>query len=49
MIWPGRRLALALLVPMLLSLGLFVSEAVWTAVAVLDIVIATVALARSAR
>lgn len=44
MIWPGRRLALALLVPTLVSLGLFVSESVWPAVALLDLAIAAVAL-----
>lgn len=45
MIWPGRRLALALLMPTLVSLGLFVSEAFWPAVALLDLAIAAVALA----
>ena len=45
MIWPGRRLATLLLVPTLLSLALFVTEAVWPAVLALDALIALVALA----
>lgn len=44
MIWPGRRLALALFVPALLSLGLFVSEALWPAVVILDASIVVIAL-----
>ncbi|MGE3820599.1 MAG: DUF58 domain-containing protein, partial [Isosphaeraceae bacterium] len=36
MIWPGRRLAVLLLVPTLLSLTLFVAESVWPAVLLLD-------------
>ncbi len=43
-IWPGRALAIALLVPALLSLALFVSEAVKPAVIVLDMAVAAVAL-----
>ena len=45
MIWPGRRLALALLVPTLLSLGLFVTDAVWPAVELIDLAIFVVAMA----
>ncbi len=44
MIWPGRRLALALLVPGLLSLGLFATEALWPGVVVLDAAIVLIAL-----
>src|SRR3954451_23007465 len=44
-IWPGRALAVALLVPALLSLGVFVSEAVQPAVLALNMLVATVALA----
>jgi uncharacterized protein (DUF58 family) len=45
MIWPGRRLSLALLVPALLALGLFVNEAVWPGVVALDLAIFLVAFA----
>lgn len=45
MIWPGRALAHALLVPALLSLGLFVTSALGPAVLALDVVLALVALA----
>lgn len=45
MIWPGRRLALALLIPSLLSLGLFVTEALWPVVVSLDVLLGAVALA----
>jgi uncharacterized protein (DUF58 family) len=44
MIWPGRRLALALFVPALLSLGLFVSPALRGAVFLLDLAVVAVAL-----
>jgi uncharacterized protein (DUF58 family) len=44
-IWPGRALALALLVPALLSLGLFVTEAIGPAVIALDVAIACVVVA----
>ena len=44
MIWPGRRLALALLVPALLSLGLFATEVLWKGVIALDVAIALMAL-----
>jgi uncharacterized protein (DUF58 family) len=44
MIWPGRALAIALLVPALLSLGLFVSETLGPAVIALDVAIGVVAL-----
>ena len=44
MIWPGRRMALALFVPALLSLGLFATEALWTGVLVLDAAIVLIAL-----
>jgi len=44
MIWPGRALALALLVPALLSLGLFVSNLLGGAILVLDLVVGLVAL-----
>jgi uncharacterized protein (DUF58 family) len=43
-IWPGRALALTLLVPALLSLGLFVTSAIGPAVLVLDTAIVLVAL-----
>jgi uncharacterized protein (DUF58 family) len=43
-VWPGRALALALLVPALLSLGLFVTEGIGPAVLVLDALIVLVAL-----
>ena len=43
-VWPGRRLALALLIPALLSLGLFVTAAIGPAVLALDAAIAVVAL-----
>jgi len=45
MIWPGRRLALALFAPALLSLGLFAAEGLWPAVAALDLLAAAAALA----
>jgi uncharacterized protein (DUF58 family) len=45
MIWPGRRLALALLLPALLSLGLFAGDAPWPGVLALDVAVAAVALA----
>ena len=44
MIWPGRALAYALLVPALLSLALFVSPTLWWGVVSLDVVIGAVAL-----
>jgi uncharacterized protein (DUF58 family) len=44
MIWPGRRLAFALFVPALLSLGLFATEALWPGVVVLDAAIGLIAL-----
>src|SRR4051794_14947974 len=44
-IWPGRALAVALLVPALLSLGGFVSDAVQPVVLILDLLVAVVALA----
>jgi uncharacterized protein (DUF58 family) len=44
-LWPGRALAMALLVPALLSLGLFVTEAIGPAVIALDVAIACVVLA----
>jgi uncharacterized protein (DUF58 family) len=44
-VWPGRALALALLVPALLSLSLFVTTASGPAVLVLDAAIGLVALA----
>ena len=44
MIWPGRALGVALLVPALLSLVLFVSEEVLPLVLALDAVVALVAL-----
>ena len=44
-IWAGRRLALALLWPALLSMGLFVSDALWPVVVALDLTIAVIALA----
>jgi uncharacterized protein (DUF58 family) len=44
MIWPGRALGVALLVPALLSLVLFVSESVWPLVLVVDAAVAMVAL-----
>src|SRR5262245_20346813 len=44
MIWPGRRLALALLAPALLSLGLFATETVKPTIIVLDVVIAAIAV-----
>jgi uncharacterized protein (DUF58 family) len=45
MIWPGRRLALALLLPALLSLGLFATEAVGPGVIALDVAVGLIALA----
>jgi uncharacterized protein (DUF58 family) len=44
MIWPGRALGVALMVPALLSLALFVNESVWPIVLVLDLAVAIVAL-----
>ena len=44
-IWAGRRLALALLWPALLSLGLFVFDGLWPVVVALDLAIAALALA----
>ena len=44
MIWPGRRLALALFLPSLLALGGFISEIVWPFVFALDGAILIVAL-----
>jgi len=44
MIWPGRRLALALLLPSLLALGGYVSEVVWPFVFAFDGAILIVAL-----
>ena len=44
-IWPGRALALAALIPALLSLGVFVSDAVQPAVLALDLLVAAIALA----
>ena len=43
MIWPGRWLALALLAPALVSLVLFVSEAMVPIVVALDVAVAIVA------
>lgn len=43
-IWPGRALALALLVPALASLGAFVSDGVQPVVLALDLLVAIVAL-----
>ena len=45
MIWPGRALGVALVVPALLSLALFVSEAVLPIVVALDAAVALLALA----
>ena len=45
MIWPGRALARDLLLPALLSLGLFVSETMQPVVLVLDLAVALVAAA----
>jgi uncharacterized protein (DUF58 family) len=45
MIWPGRALGIALLLPALVSLLLFVSESVWPIVLALDAAVALVALA----
>ena len=44
MIWPGRALGVALMVPALLSLALFVNESVWPLVLACDVAVATVAL-----
>ncbi|MFO0908483.1 MAG: DUF58 domain-containing protein [Isosphaeraceae bacterium] len=44
MIWPGRRLAVALLVPALLSLGLFVSTAILPLILLVDAILVLVAL-----
>lgn len=43
MIWPGRALALALLVPALLSLGLFVTDLLGGAVVALDVAVGVAA------
>src|SRR6516225_9490991 len=43
-IWPGRALAIAFLVPALLSLALFASEVLKPVVVVLDLAVAAVAL-----
>jgi uncharacterized protein (DUF58 family) len=45
MIWPGRALGVALLVPALLSLALFVNESAWPIVLLLDLAVAVVAFA----
>ncbi|SIO08924.1 Uncharacterized conserved protein, DUF58 family, contains vWF domain [Singulisphaera sp. GP187] len=45
MIWPGRALAFSLLIPALLSLGLFVSDSLGPAVLALDLVVGLVAVA----
>ena len=44
MIWPGRRLALAFLLPSLLALGGFISDVVWPFVLAWDLAIVLVAL-----
>jgi uncharacterized protein (DUF58 family) len=44
-VWPGRALGVALLIPALLSLGLFASLAIAPAVIALDVCIAAVAIA----
>ena len=44
MIWPSRALAIALLVPALLSLGLFVSEVPAPALVALDVLLVVLAL-----
>jgi uncharacterized protein (DUF58 family) len=43
MIWPGRALGVALVVPALLSLALFVNESVWPLVLAFDVAVAMVA------
>ncbi|MFO0950434.1 MAG: DUF58 domain-containing protein [Isosphaeraceae bacterium] len=43
-VWPGRRLAVALLAPALASLALFVNEDLWPVVAALDAAIVAAAL-----
>jgi uncharacterized protein (DUF58 family) len=45
MIWPGRALGVALIVPAVLSLAMFVNESLWPIVLLLDLAIAMVALA----
>lgn len=45
MIWPGRALGVALLVPALLSLGLFAVDAIGPAIVALDVAIGLVAIA----
>src|SRR5438105_15546076 len=45
MIWPGRRLTLALLLPALLALGLFASERLWPGVVALDVALGMIAAA----
>lgn len=42
-VWPGRRLGMVLLAPALLSLALFVTEAVWPAVLALDALVVVAA------
>jgi uncharacterized protein (DUF58 family) len=44
MIWPGRALALAVLIPAALSLGLFVDDSLWPALLGVDAAVAAVAL-----
>ena len=44
MIWPGRPLATAALLPALLSLGLFLSPSLRTSIVALDVLIVLVAL-----
>ena len=43
MIWPGRALGVALMVPALLSLALFVNESVWPLVLLPDAAVAILA------
>ena len=45
MIWPGRALANVVLIPALLTLGLFVAPGAWPALVVLDAVVVAAALA----
>ncbi len=47
-IWPGRSLAIALLVPALVSLGVFASERVKPVLMVLNLVVAIVAVTDAA-
>jgi uncharacterized protein (DUF58 family) len=44
MIWPGRALGIALLIPALVSLTLFVNAELWRLVVVLDIAVAVLAV-----